>query len=364
MSELPNCLTMLRLTDKDIFKKSDLGCFFYDYRTTSFHFFSVLLTLFVTTDRFYHIYKPLVKLNRKYSSYRYRLFICFVIWLLAFLIALPHAFLMVYDSKQNDCNGRPLFLKPISNQTQLTIYQVYFTFVEPLVIWFIPGLMIMIMNAYVIYKIIKSNQDRQLNQLIKSKDDLKRRGTLVGRLSESVNDEVVVPLKNKRDTLCDEFIGLSPLNGGTNLTTTNGGESSRRSSAVIALRSSGLLALAERRSTIFLNGLKVNQISHYIMIMILGFYFILSTIPYAISISLLNLQSIRLNECLQTREDYLRDPEWIRYARLGELMAIFRILFTSNHCINFFFYMVFNSQFRRELIKSLSIYRKQRQPQS
>lgn len=171
---------VLRLVDQgyDIFRKSDLGCFFYDYRTSSFHFFSVLLTLFVTIDRFYHIYKPLVKLNRKYSSRRYKLFICFILWFLAFLVALPHAFLMVYDPEQNDCNGRSIFLRPVSKSSQLTVYQVYFTFVEPVLIWFIPGILILFLNAYVIYKIIKSNRDRQNNQLLKKSRQQKLNSSL------------------------------------------------------------------------------------------------------------------------------------------------------------------------------------------
>jgi hypothetical protein len=162
LSQLPDFLVSARVVAHDIFKVSNLACFFYDYRMTSFHFFSVLLTLFVTVDRFYHIYQPLIKLNRKYSSSSAKLVVCAGLALAAFVVALPHGFLMVYNPAERDCDARDFFKQKFRNTT-FTNYQIYFTFLEPLLIWFIPGLLILVMNSYVIFKIMQSNKKRRCN---------------------------------------------------------------------------------------------------------------------------------------------------------------------------------------------------------
>ena len=90
----------------------------------------------------------------------------------------------------------------------------------------------------------------------------------------------------------------------------------------------------------------VNQISHYITIVILGFYFILATIPYAITLSLQNNLTLKLNYHLESREAYLADPLWISYGQFREWASVFKLFFVSNHCINFFFYILFNPLFR------------------
>jgi hypothetical protein len=97
--------------------------------------------------------------------------------------------------------------------------------------------------------------------------------------------------------------------------------------------------------------LSVNQISHYVTIIILGFYFILSTIPYAITLSLQNNLTLRLNYHLPTQHAYLADPLWVAYGQYREWVIIFRLAFVSNHCLNFFFYMLFNPLFRATFVQ-------------
>jgi hypothetical protein len=92
--------------------------------------------------------------------------------------------------------------------------------------------------------------------------------------------------------------------------------------------------------------LSVNQISHYITIIILGFYFILSTIPYAITLSLQNNLTLKLNYYLPSQQAYLADPMWIKYGTYREWVIVFKLFFVSNHCLNFFFYSLFNPLFR------------------
>ena len=95
--------------------------------------------------------------------------------------------------------------------------------------------------------------------------------------------------------------------------------------------------------------LSVNQLSHYVTIVILGFYFILSTIPYGIILSLQNNLTLKLNYSLGTKNDYLNDPFWIRFGHLREWVAIFRVFFMSNHCFNLFLYLLFNRLFRKTI---------------
>jgi hypothetical protein len=94
--------------------------------------------------------------------------------------------------------------------------------------------------------------------------------------------------------------------------------------------------------------LSVNQISHYITIIILGFYFILSTIPYAIILSVYNNLTTKLEYNLPTKERYINDSLWIKYGIYRDVVVIFRLFFNSNHSLNFFFYLLFNRLFREE----------------
>lgn len=99
-------------------------------------------------------------------------------------------------------------------------------------------------------------------------------------------------------------------------------------------------------STSVKNKIGMNQISHYTTIIMLGFFFILSTIPYAITLSLMNNHTLRLNYALASKEAYLNDPLWKQYGWLRDWVAVFKLFFTSNHCLNFFFYLTFNPLFR------------------
>lgn len=161
MSQLPNALMDMNIVNYDIFKQSNISCFFYDLRMTTFHFYSVILTLFVTLDRFIYIYQPM-KLNRSFSSLKAKLMLGILLFILALIFALPHGFLMVYSEIEKDCDAHSFFKKKFLN-TNLSNYQIYFTFTEPFVIWFIPGLLILIMNSVVIFKIIESSKNQSKN---------------------------------------------------------------------------------------------------------------------------------------------------------------------------------------------------------
>jgi len=95
--------------------------------------------------------------------------------------------------------------------------------------------------------------------------------------------------------------------------------------------------------------LSVNQVSHYLTIIIVGFYFILSTIPYGIILTFQNSLTLNLNYFLETKSDYLSNQLWVRFGIFREWVIIFRILFISNHCFNFFLYLLFNRLFRKTL---------------
>ena len=161
LSQLPNALMDMNIVDYDIFKQSNFSCFFYDLRMTTFHFYSVILTTFVTLDRFLHIYQPM-KLNRSYSSLKSKMMIGVLLFIVAFIIALPHGFLMVYSEIEKDCDAHSFFKKKFFNSS-VSNYQIYFTFTEPFIIWFIPGLLILIMNSVVIYKILESSKFQSKN---------------------------------------------------------------------------------------------------------------------------------------------------------------------------------------------------------
>ena len=113
MSLIPEFLIDINLVEYDIFKRSNVGCFFYDFRITLFHFFSVLLTLFVTIERFHHIYHPLKLGNNIFQDKKY---LCVsAIFTVSFLLALPHGFLMVFNRDENDCDARDIFRSKFLN---------------------------------------------------------------------------------------------------------------------------------------------------------------------------------------------------------------------------------------------------------
>jgi hypothetical protein len=169
--EIPNFLIVLKIVKYDIYQQSNLSCFLYDYLTIGFHFYSVLMTLFVTIDRFYHIFKPLKTINRKYSDSKTKFIICFLLMIFSFLIALPHGFLFEFKKSQNECDAREFFIRPFRD-TKFSNYEIYFTFLEPILMWFLPGLIILILNSYVIYKIIKSNRKRRNNQILSNNSNI------------------------------------------------------------------------------------------------------------------------------------------------------------------------------------------------
>ena len=156
MSILPNVLELINIVDYDIFTRSNFACFFYDSRIILFHFYSVSLTLFATFDRFVHIYRPL-RLNRLIASYKSKFLTALLLFLICVVLSLPHGHLFVYDETLKTCDANQFFKEKFLN-TSFTRYEVFFMFIEPTVIWFIPGFLILFMNSYVIYKIIESSR--------------------------------------------------------------------------------------------------------------------------------------------------------------------------------------------------------------
>jgi hypothetical protein len=98
--------------------------------------------------------------------------------------------------------------------------------------------------------------------------------------------------------------------------------------------------------------ISVNRISHYITIIVLGFYFILSTIPYGVMLSLQNNSTLKLNYYLEPCEIYT-DKLWLRYGLYRQLVAFTKLFFISNHCLNFFVYLLFNRMFRHVFKNSI-----------
>ena len=95
--------------------------------------------------------------------------------------------------------------------------------------------------------------------------------------------------------------------------------------------------------------IRLNQLSHYITIITLGFYFIVTTIPFGIILSLQNNITLKLNYLHLDKEDYLNDPLWLQYGRMRDNSSLCKLFFISNHCINFFFYLFFNPMFRNTM---------------
>lgn len=322
VSLIPEFLIDINLFEYDIFKKSNIGCFFYDFRVTLFHFYSVLLTLFVTIERFHHIFHPL-KLNNIFEDKKYLSVIAMLV--LSLILAIPHGILMVYNKDENDCDAHQFFKTNFFN-TGLTYYQLYFTFTEPVLVWFIPGLVILILNACVIYKIIQTSNKKGL-QVLSFGKKIKKLDISNSNLKQSVLIEeekcnkIEFTVKNESDKADEQLLQSKvKLNKNDNKINAN-------------------------------KKIKANQISHYITIIVLGFYFITTTIPYVILLSLQNNLTLKLNYHFLTKQDYLNDPLWIRYGTFRDINSFGKLFFVSNHSINFFFYCIFNQNFRHHFFQ-------------
>jgi hypothetical protein len=380
LTKLPRFLIMAGVSKNDVFKTSNLSCFFFDLRTTVFHVYSILLTLTVTVDRFYAIYNPLK--SHLFVLSRYSKLIGLCLFFLSSLISLPHGYLMVYNEMEKDCDARDFFKQKI-NGTDLNYYQVYFTFTEPVIIWFVPGALILCMNSYVIVKIVKS-QKRRTKLLTSNFDDAmtssqkascirfdsvtftpsgnfkysdkdnqkpgnigfacfcRKKKSDVNCKSENLYRLVENPTKNC-DTVCRSETS-SKKNGSKKLSVriSVGPSSSHRSSQKQSKNKMQTEQFDKASKRIKIS---VNQISHYVTIMVLGFYFILSTIPYGVLLSFQNNLTLKLDYYLSPAEIY-KDRYWINYGNFRQLVGCAKVFFTSNHSLNFFVYLVFNKVFR------------------
>lgn len=117
-------------------------------------------------------------------------------------------------------------------------------------------------------------------------------------------------------------------------------------------KSKSLLSININREKVnnMLSKISLNQLSHYITIIALGFYFIITTIPFSIMLALMNKLTLKLNYHLPDQESYLNDETWIKYGHYRDYVMLFKLFFISNHCLNFFFYLLFNRQFSSTLI--------------
>lgn len=87
-----------------------------------FHVYSVFITLFVTVDRFNHIYNPL-KFNQKFVAKTTRIVVGLGIFVASAVFALPHGYLFVYNEQEKTCDGRE-WLKNKINNSSISFYQV------------------------------------------------------------------------------------------------------------------------------------------------------------------------------------------------------------------------------------------------
>lgn len=411
LSELPNFLMLIKLTNNNIYQRSNLSCFFYDYGPSTFHFYSVFLTLFVTAERFNHIYNPL-KFNRGFfvNNKKHKLWIGICLLGISCVLALPRGFLMIYNSKQKECDARHPLTKNLFNTTW-TYYNIYFTFTEPILIWFIPGILILCMNFYVIYKIFKSKQINSyrfiasLNPKLDSKSKPRQNNIYESVYSQKACGQIIPIQETKfnRTTnyrFINDFFGCSPKNVNSQsasdefemesflkrkqelLKSKGENKKSASESPLLVIGSDYSInarqklyeyrncksmtmvplitdrsSMGNKRRSFILNlnrntsKISVNQISHYITIIVLGFYLIFSTIPYAILLSLQNNSTLYLNYELRTIEDYLSNKRWLSYGLFRECVVVAKLFFVSNHCFNFFLYFLFNRLFRLTLIQ-------------
>ena len=366
LSVLPNFLLSIRLVSYNIYKTSDASCFMYDFGITSFHFYSVLITLLITADRFDHISRPL-KLDRKLSNIKSKKQVGICLYFVALIIAIPHGLLMIFNEKENDCDARSFFRQTFLS-TNLTYYQLYFMFVEPILFWLLPGISIMFMNFVVIFKIFKSNEIYSKKFTVNfSRPSLKRlksENTFIsGRnnsiksidksLEAKISSEKLGKIKIKFNKE-NNFLDLPIINNSVRcprlfLDEIQHDTLEKRGRMLEQSKKDTILQNCKTTQKMYTTRLSVNQVSHYLTIIIVGFYFILSTIPYGIILTFQNNLTLNLNYVLDSRNDYLNDPLWIRFGIFREWVIIFRILFISNHCFNFFLYVLFNRVFRKTL---------------
>jgi hypothetical protein len=380
LTKLPNFLIFVGLFKHDIFKTSNLSCFFFDLRTTVFHVYSIILTLTVTIDRFYAIYNPL-KSNQFILS-RHSKLIGLFLFFISFIVSLPHGYLMVYNPMEKDCDAREIFKKKLHG-SDFNYYQIYFTFTEPVIIWFIPGALILCMNSYVIVKIMKS-QERRSKLLTNSLNDDVSSAQRTSRIRyepETVTNDSFVYIKRavqstRKQYLCcfqkkkpdrAHSIRLYNLveNSAVDLEHSNENKNkkmntipNKKRSVRISLDPVSSYKSNDRQTSRFKHQfesidyktsrkmkMSVNQISHYVTIIILGFYFILSTVPYGVLLTFQNNLTLKLNYYLDPDEIY-KDRYWVNYGNFRQLVACAKVFFTSNHSLNFFVYLLFNKAFR------------------
>ena len=342
-SVLPHFLISTQIYSYKIDKSSNVFCFLYDYGIISFHFYSVLVTLLITIDRFDHIHKPL-RLDRKLKSLKSKLLITFVLLLVSLVIALPHGFLTVYNEKEKDCDVRALFRQSFRN-TSITYYQIYFTFTEPVLIWLMPGLIIVTMNCFVVCKIFKTNgiYSRKCSiNLNSSKRNI--RSSLVVH-HNSLGDDVGNSLR--KSTASNNNQTVMFVNNSGSYKKAPMRSYSKEMSSNNRLDRNVSMSRSRHNSR-----LSVNKLSHRFTIVLVGFYFMLSTLPYGVLLSLQNNLTFKLNYSLSSIADYLSDYLWIEFGQLRELVLIFKIFFIANHCFSFFVYLFFNRMFRQMIFAS------------
>ena len=345
-SVLPHFLMRTQIFTHNIFKTSTATCFIYDLVVKLFHSYSVLITVLITVDRFNHIHKPL-KLARRLDNLKTNKFVAFCLFLVSLLLALPHGFLLVYDEYERECDVREFFRKPILESSSLTLYQLYFTIAEPICLWLLPGLLITNMNFYVVYKIFKTNlANSQRSAMYNSHVQLSHDHT--GNVRTHMFQKLLLETRQRRPT----WLGRYPLPT-NHILTMHTSESNKRSSSSCAISNMTLTKNSRKPMCI-----SVFKMSHYLTILAVGFFFILSTLPYCILLTLKNNLAFTLDYSMLSLADYLSDPGWIMYGRLRDWVSFLKIIFMSNHCFNLFVYFLFDRVFRQRLCDfGASVYR-------
>ena len=115
------------------------------------------------------------------------------------------------------------------------------------------------------------------------------------------------------------------------------------------LGSKSVISINREKANNLFSKINNNQLSHYITIIVLGLYFIITTIPFSIVLAFTNQLTLKLNYHLPDQESYLNDETWILYGQFRDYVMLFKLFFISNHCVNFFFYLSFNRAFRSTL---------------
>ena len=366
MSVLPHFLQITHIYERNIYTISNVSCFMHDFAKKASHFYAVLITLLITIERFTQISKLELKFSNPHAN------ICFIIGLalIPLVAALPHGFLMVFNEKNRQCEIRACFRRRVQDSS-LTYYQLYFAFTEPIFVWVLPGVLITCMNFYVVLSIFSASEvyAQKFNlkfkmfnffrdheaishaKLTEYKAQVTSTALLVRRFKSdwlrglrSSPSIVSVTIKSNKDaTSVKDTMSNKDAISIKDATSYKDVMSTKEMSCSNCTVNMPFIDEEEPKKSKLA---RVCECSHYLTVLMVGFFFLFSTVPYGIVVSLQNNLAFQLNYALGSMSEYLRDPAWIRFGHLRERAILFKVLFMSNHCFNLFIYLIFNRHFR------------------